>query len=421
MSPEHQLDHNHRKMLEIQIDNSLDYWKKEDILFVANFPYEYHGIKSVVIPDLFNSQYPTNPRAIINSKINIFIYIIENKILTDTAFYHDFDSFQLAPISENIEKDLGLTCYGIYPPWIFQSWGKSTGKLAKEMKLTEWGYPRRINFGNVFIKPSSLDILKALLKRMDSEGLYEEDAMSIMLDEGQFEDRVQIMNPTYNIGIRCSRANVTLAEKPVKIAHFPPHNPRWYGKMWHLLSDKLRGMIEERFNYKGILITGCRGFIGSNLLDYLYKGAYKPIGITEDIRDKEALRPYFKNIDIVIHTAAKLKEGTSDEEYYSVNVIGTKNVAELCMEYDCKMIHFSTVSNQGMYGKTKKEAQDIVEEYSKKGLKVIVLKLPQIYKGEPIKNAYPMEKLLDKIQYIIRFHDFSKYKIDEEFTHIFKS
>lgn len=415
MSPEHQLDHNHRKMLEIQIENSLDYWNPEDIILTMNFPYEYKGIKAIEIPDLFNEQWPANPRAIINSKINIFIYLIENKILTETTFYHDFDSFQIAPIDIKLEKDLGLTCYGVYPPWIFQSWGKSTGKLAKEMKETKWGYPRRINFGNVFIKPSGLDILKNLLERMDACGLYEEDAMSLMLDENVngIEDRVEIMDPGYNIGIRCTKANVKLAEKPI-MAHFPPHNPRWYGKMWFLLSEKLKKLIEDRFEYKHILITGCKGFIGSRILEYLYKGAFPVKGITEDVRDKEALRPYFEKAEFVIHTAAKLEEGTSPEEYYSVNVLGTQNVAELCLEYGCKMIHFGTISRQGDYGLTKKQAHRLVEAYTKKGLKALVLRLCQI-SVEPKEGCYPMDKLLEDIQHIVRFHDFNTYKVEEKY------
>ena len=38
------------KLAKLQIDNSLELgWKKEDMLFVTSFPYEYRGIKSIVV------------------------------------------------------------------------------------------------------------------------------------------------------------------------------------------------------------------------------------------------------------------------------------------------------------------------------------------------------------------------------------
>lgn len=249
MSPTKGMDLYHTKLLKIQIENSLEYWNPGDILFVANFPFEHMGIKSVEIPDLINSQYPENTRAIINSKINIFIYLLENKILNELAWYHDFDAFQVAPlVLPPIPKDLGCVCYGHYPPWIMSYWGKSTGKLGKELKKTEWGYDRRINFGNVFIKPESLDILKMLLEKMDSEGLYEEDAMTLMLDEiPEIEERVQIMNQTYNMGIRCVKDNMRLIDKPLRVVHFPPIHKRWKEKFLPYLPDKLKQRINEEF------------------------------------------------------------------------------------------------------------------------------------------------------------------------------
>jgi hypothetical protein len=414
MSPNGKLDHNHRKMLEIQIENSLDYWKPEDIILAFNFPYEYMGIKAIEVPStLINKQYPANPRAVINSKINIVIYLISNKIITETAFFHDFDSFQLAPIDVKLEKDLGLTCYGFYPPWIFKHWGKGEGILGGELKETKWGYPRRINFGNFFFNPSSLDILKALLERMDNEGLYEEDAMTIMLDEGQFEDRVEIMDPGYNLGIRLTRRNVAVAEKNY-MAHFPPQNKRWYGKMWYLLSPKLRKMIEDRFEYKYILITGATGFIGSRILKYLWNGAYPVKALEGDIRDIESIREQFRGAEFVIHTAAKLYDATRDE-FESINVFGTQNVAKLCREYKCKLIHFSTVEEKGDYGETKQRAQNLIVEYVKKGLRAYTLRLPVVYADEIGKAPYyPMDKLLNDIQEIIRFNDFNVYKVDEK-------
>jgi len=350
MSPEHRLDNTFRKMLEIQVDNSLRFWKPEDIMFVANFPYEYKGIKSIETSDLFNSQFAENPRAIINSKIDVFIYLLENKILVDDAWFHDLDAFQLAPLDLKLEKDLALACYGIYPPWALQ-------KLGKEIKETEWGYPRRINFGNVFFKPSALDIFKQLLEKMDKEKLYEEDAMTLMLEDD--DSRVQILDAGYDIGVRCTRKNFALAEKPIKIAHFPPNQRRWLRKMSYFIPERVKNLIWEKFDFRYTLVTGYKGFIGSHIHDYLWTLKYNIKGIVEDVRDKESLRPYFKEAEFVIHTAARTKDkGLND--YYEINVEGTRNVAELCLEYGCKMIYLGTIADEGDYGKSKQEAKKIV-------------------------------------------------------------
>jgi hypothetical protein len=249
ISPDGKMDEKHTKMIKVQIDNALQYWDRKDILWAANFDYEYNGVKTLRIPDLINSQYPENPRAIINSKVNVFIYLLENKILKDAAWYHDYDAFQLAPLDVKFEKDLGCVTYGIYPQWIFKYWGKGEGKLGENPTMTEFGFPRRINFGSVFFKPEALDIFKALLERMDRDKYYEEDAMTVMLEEGQYLDRVQIMNPTYNLGIRCLRDNIKIAEKPLKIAHFPPNQERWLAKFQHILPEYLKNRLNAEFTY----------------------------------------------------------------------------------------------------------------------------------------------------------------------------
>lgn len=402
LSPEKKLDHNHQKMIEVQIENSLNYWKLEDIILAANFPFEYKGVKAIEIPSsLINSQYPKNPRAVINSKINIIIYLLENKLLTEQAWYHDFDAFQITPFDVKLDKDMGVVCYGFYPPTMFQYWGKDDGALGKTFKLTPQGYPQRINFGNIFFKPESLDIFKTLLEKMDSENLYEEDAMTLLLENPEIEKRVQIMNQTYNIGIRYTRSNIKIADKPLKVFHFPPNNPRWFNKFKPILPEKLRKSLEKRFNDKYILITGSGGFIGSNLLAHLKSGAFNVVGITEDIRNKELLRPYFKNAEYVVHCAAKLYDATPDE-FYSVNVLGTQNVVELCQEYGCKLINLNTTATKGDYGRTKQEGARIVEQGG--GLNLI---LPPIYsKDMPNKRGrkrYPLESLLEDIISIIRF------------------
>jgi len=226
----------HNMMIEVQIDNSLDYWKPEDIVVATNFPYEYHGIKSIEVPDLINSQYPEDPRAIINSKTDVIIYLLENKIITELTWFHDTDAFQLAPFVEDeytefkLEKDLGLVKYGIYP----------------ERNLNKVDVPdsERINSGNIFFKPEALDIFKRVLEKMDTERILDESAFSLMMPE--IKDRVQIMNQTYNIGARYIHKNLDISEYPIRVVHFPPQKPQWYGKVKFLLTPRLIKLIDEK-------------------------------------------------------------------------------------------------------------------------------------------------------------------------------
>jgi len=235
ISPRKQLNPEHKLMLDVQIENSLDYWKPEDIILAFNFPYEYMGIKAIEVPDLINAQYSENPRAIINSKIDTIIYLLENKIINELTWFHDFDAFQLAPFEVTMEKDLGLVPYGFYPE-------RNFNPLPGVDNL------KRINCGNIFFKPESLDIFKKVLEKMNKEGLFEEDAFSLMQDE--LEPRMQIMNQTYNIGSRSIRKNCAISEQPIKVAHFPPHRPQWLRKIKCILPQKLIDLINRVYNYE---------------------------------------------------------------------------------------------------------------------------------------------------------------------------
>jgi nucleoside-diphosphate-sugar epimerase len=148
-----------------------------------------------------------------------------------------------------------------------------------------------------------------------------------------------------------------------------------------------------------ILITGSKGDIGSHLMGYLKKD-YIVRGYTEDIRNIEALRPHFKGVDMVIHCAAK-KYDVSDEEFYSVNVEGTRNVAQLCLENNAKLIHLSSISINGAYGDSKQKGQEVVEQMMEKGLKAVILRLCSIGDPHPHRKRYPMEELMRDIRFTI--------------------
>lgn len=119
-----------------------------------------------------------------------------------------------------------------------------------------------------------------------------------------------------------------------------------------------------------------------------------------DIRDKESIRPCFENLNgqelVVIHCAGIVSIASKfDQTVYDVNVTGTKNIVDLCGEYDiAKFIYVSSVHAipekekgkkitevkefdpdkvVGLYAKTKAEATSYVLAAAQKGLNATVV------------------------------------------------
>ena len=153
---------------------------------------------------------------------------------------------------------------------------------------------------------------------------------------------------------------------------------------------------------KKILITGCAGYIGDIIVRMLANENYDIVGLDNlyyggmyltaqfsftfvrgDIRDYNLLDELFKKhrFDAVIHTAALVGDGAcqvNPELTRSINERATKKIAELCKEYNSRIIFFSTCSVYGannslldedsptnplsLYAATKLEAEKHVKE-----------------------------------------------------------
>lgn len=127
-----------------------------------------------------------------------------------------------------------------------------------------------------------------------------------------------------------------------------------------------------------LLVTGNLGYIGSHTvralldegyddivgIDNLHRGSmannYLRTHIT-DIRNKDKLRDIFKEVkpEAVLHFAALTSVPESMEkpdEYYEVNVEGTRNILELMKEFNCNTLIFSSTAS--LY----KQSKDPVKE-----------------------------------------------------------
>ena len=128
---------------------------------------------------------------------------------------------------------------------------------------------------------------------------------------------------------------------------------------------------------KKILITGCAGFIGSNLVDFLLKKNFTIIGIDNlstgkkknlfealknknfqlfkrDLKNKKQIIRLFKKIDMVFHLAANadVRNGIKNpKKDLDENTIVTFNVLEAMRSNNVKKIVFSSTGS--IYGETK--------------------------------------------------------------------
>jgi len=147
-----------------------------------------------------------------------------------------------------------------------------------------------------------------------------------------------------------------------------------------------------------ILITGASGFIGEYLIRELLEKGYKIKALTRntkvsnnkietingDITKPETLNHALKNIDAVFHNAAFAMDWGKKNDFYTINVIGTKNVAQACEKNNVKRLIYT--SSAGVYGFPKTSNQ-IDEDYQKQPL-----------------NDYQNSKLLGEIE-LEKFND----------------
>jgi len=162
-----------------------------------------------------------------------------------------------------------------------------------------------------------------------------------------------------------------------------------------------------------IFITGGSGFLGINMVRFLLHKKQKVINydIAEfdypektkiksflaDIRDKKTLTKAMAGADIVLHFAAALPL-YSDEDIYTTEVDGTRNVLEAAIKNKIKrVIYISSTAVYGVpihhpiyetdklvgvgpYGKAKILAEKICQSYKKKGLCIPILR-PKSFVG----------------------------------------
>jgi nucleoside-diphosphate-sugar epimerase len=157
-----------------------------------------------------------------------------------------------------------------------------------------------------------------------------------------------------------------------------------------------------------IFITGATGFIGRHLADalaaaghILYLLVREPtktgdlnnrdnISLIEgDLERPDSYRQVFgAEVDLVYHLAALSgqKWGADEREYYHTNVSGTANLLKACQEKTRRFIFCSSINavstndfRREPYGKSKWQAEQLVEAAGHSGLETIILRPAVVY------------------------------------------
>jgi hypothetical protein len=211
-SPDKKFNDENDIYVRIQIDNGLNYWQASDIMLVTNFPFEYNGVKAIVIP---------YDKSVLRNKYESIIYLLANGIINELTWFHDTEAWQLAPLDLKLDNELGLTDYG---------------------------WSQRWNCGSMFINKSTLDIFTWLQDSIKQE--YTDDETALMrltrTNYNNINSRIQRLNITYNLGKRHVRENLNIADMPIRVAHFHPYRENLLKKFRSILPENLKKLFYEK-------------------------------------------------------------------------------------------------------------------------------------------------------------------------------
>ncbi len=178
-------------LVRAQIENSLELgWHREDIVFIANFDYEFMGVKAL--------RAPLNDFCFTGSKIFSLTWYVNHVIMSDTIWAHDLDAWQNIAFGHLVfDGDVGCAQYS----------------------------NPKYNGGSIFWTPHSKDIIEEIARRLtEGKEPKEEPTLNKVFKSKEYSDRISIIDHTYNVGCSGYVPRFERSLKPIRVCHFHPYN-----------------------------------------------------------------------------------------------------------------------------------------------------------------------------------------------------
>jgi len=177
-------------LVKAQIDNSRELgWEASDIILVANFDYEFMGVKSIRIE--------LNDFCWTGSKVFALKWYFEN-YKDDVVWAHDLDCWQNVWFQQPLfEGDVGAVYYS----------------------------NPKYNGGSIFWRSSSIDIINCIVDRLSKDSaVKEEPTLNKVFKSKEYKKRITELNRTYNVGCSGFLPRFEKSIKPIHVCHFHPYN-----------------------------------------------------------------------------------------------------------------------------------------------------------------------------------------------------
>jgi hypothetical protein len=298
--PEHQI------MIKIQLDNLLNLgWKKEDIILATNFPYEYNGIKSLVVSDYNYCDFCHT-----FTLVNVILELFNRKIIKDNElyWYHDEDAYQLLGISES-ELDLGKADMAMVYKGIKEKWDAGSIFFKKSAEdifryLREIAYKYEINEEYALIALYTNNLLWIT----DMECVARTKVVPLYTPAKRMEGRIKTLNLRYMFSADCIDY-YNLAIKPLKVVHFTFTDDLYFDSAMYGKNSLKKPLMTERlikiFQKHGVL--GIHPKKMKNLL--VYRNSDREDLVKQQIEN--SLKLGWKKEDIVIIKTVASKAAVS--------------------------------------------------------------------------------------------------------------
>ncbi len=178
-----------RQLIDAQIENSHALgWAAQDIIVVTNLAVD---LPATVI------KAPLNETCLTGSKMFALNHLFTLGLIRENEVWwsHDLDAWQN---------------YWFEPPDFL------------DIGLTEYSTPK-FNGGSIFLRATARDMVSAITEHITAaKAGLEEPSINSVLRSAQFEQRVTILNSTFNVGCSAYDVRHARSHKPILVSHFHP-------------------------------------------------------------------------------------------------------------------------------------------------------------------------------------------------------